>query len=116
MLNSDLDAAKAAASQLKIRIRVDAMIFAAPEAKALVHASNYIMFRRINPANEITDAGFRNATLALMLQDLTLCINRAEYVDNDGHSLSYRDSEELREWTTGALQAVSLGDTFNWNA
>lgn len=113
---NDIEAAKAAANQLKARIRVDAMIFAAPEAKALVHASNYVMFRRINPDKEITDAGFRNATLAQMLQDLTLCINRAEYVNNDGRSLSYRDSEELRGWTAGALQTVSVCDMFNWNA
>ena len=111
----DIEAAKAAANQLKARIRVDAMIFAAPEAKALL-APDYVMFRRINPENEITDAGFRHATLAQMLQDLTLCINRAEYVNNDGRSLSYRDSEELRGWTAGALQTVSVCDMFNWNA
>lgn len=109
----DLDAAKVAANQLKIRIRVDLMIFAAPEAKALL-APDYVMFRRINPENEITDAGFRHATLAQMLQDLALEINLAECSVRFGHSIGFHRAEVLRELTAASGQMISVCDRFEW--
>lgn len=109
----DIDAAKAAADQLKGRINIDSMIFAAPEAKALL-APDYVMFRRINPDNEITDAGFRHATLAQMLQDLMLEINCAEYAVRFGRPIGFHCGEVLRELTAGARQMISVCDMFEW--
>ena len=100
----ELDEAIRTIANLRASIRVNLMTTNAGEAQSLLAdgPEPYVKFKWIHPSLETTTDGYREAELAEALQQLVICRDRCRFAE----TLSYRDTEELREWTSSGKRAI----------